>query len=200
VKLEHLHGKDANELLRVCPDPVRAPLGLDTLEQLIEWLLSDDASLFHEPPWRASLRQAALISVLAKLIKNKSWNKDKQGHQWTKEADLLGQAPVVRSDLPKIYEEATVIVEMAKTSLLITKGGKQGKTPKEWCIHTAFLPAVKRAITTRSLEPLRTEIGLQGLMQHVDSGVEALDTIEIDESIVSEKVISVCRERLTFGR
>jgi len=195
VLLGNIHGRDRNSLFVSCPDPVRAPLELSTIQELCDWLVSEDAGLFHEPPWRVSSRQAALLALLSKLVRNKSWNKDTQGHQWTKEIDLMGQAPVYRPAHQDVYREAVVLLEMLRGTLLLTKGGNQGKTPKEWSINTRFLPEVKRVMNSRSFNPLRESNELRTAMAHVDGLPPEASTIVIEEGIVSEKVLSICRER-----
>lgn len=197
VKLYDLNGKDRNQLHQVCPDPVLSPRTLVTAAGLIGWLLSPESGLFRDPVWRVSMRAAALLAVLAKLIRNKAWNKDKHGHQWVKEDDLLGQAPVMRPDLPRLYGEAEIIVGRAEGSLLLTKGNNQGKTPKGWSINTRFLPEVKRACAEGTLDPLRTAAGLQPLMVYIDADDENI--VEVDDSILSERVLSICRDREQAG-
>lgn len=195
VLLGNIHGRDRNLLFASCPDPVRAPAGLASAQELCEWIVSEDAGLFHEPPWTVNPRQAALLALISKLVRNKSWNKDTQGHAWTKEEDLMGQAPVYRQAHQDIYREAVILLEMLKGTLLLTKGGKQGKTPKEWSINTKILPEVKRAVNARNFEALRGVAELRTAMAYVDGLPAEASTIVIDDSIVSEKVLSICRER-----
>lgn len=195
VKLSMLHGRDANSIYQAHrpEEPVLAPQELESPSDLIGWLLSPAAGLVPPTTWLLPVRHAAALAILAKLAKNKAWNKDRQGHAWTKEIDLMGQAPVYRPTHPRLYSEAADCLGRLETAgLLLSKGGKQGKTPKEWCIHTDFLPAVKRAICERRLEPLRASAGLAALMTYVDAGSEEL--VEIDEVIVSQRVIAICRE------
>jgi hypothetical protein len=192
VKLNMVHGKDANALYRAA-DPILAPPELATPTELADWLLSPSAGLVPPITWLLPQRHAALLAVLTKLAKNRSWNKDTQGHAWTKDVDLMGQAPVNRPTHPRLYGEAAACIGRAATAtLLLTKGGKQGKTPKEWCINSAFVPAVKKAICDRSLEPLRSEPALVNLMTYVDAGSEEL--VVIDDVIISERVLAICRE------
>lgn len=189
VKLNHLNGRDQHALYKEYPDPIEPPSDLADVDQLAAWLLSGDAGIIGQP-WQLPVRAAALIAILSKLIRNKSWNKDTQGHHWTKEADLLGQAPVYRPD-GKLYGEAHGILGRSST-LLLCKGGKQGTTPLGWCIRLEHVPAVKRAISTRSLAPLQGIEKLSGLIEYIDGGSPEL--VMVDGVIVSERVRAVCRE------
>lgn len=188
VKLACLHGRDQNQLYALC-DPVEPPQHIESAAQLVDWLLSDDAGLAQPRPWRESPLGVGLVAVLAKLIRNKSWNKDTQGHAWTKEIDLLGQAPVCLSDRQWVLIAAG---EVLGRPLFMCKGGTHGTTPKEWCIDLEYVPAVKRAITERSLQPLRDEADLASLVGAIDH--DAGDPELIDDRIVNEKVRAICRE------
>ncbi len=193
VKLRHLNGRHANALYVNGHEPILAPSELAALDDLVEWLLSPSAAIIPPNSWSRPVREAALLAVLSKLVRNKSWNKDRHGHAWTKEDDLFGQAPVSRPDQPKLYSEAMQCVARATGSLLITKGGSQGKTRKEWCINTAYLPLVKRALLERGVEALRESPDLAALLEYVGNGPDEL--IEIDKVIISERVLVVCRDR-----
>jgi hypothetical protein len=191
VKLFHLNGREAASLHREYGDPILAPIAISSTEELATWLFSADAGIV--PPTALPVRVVGLLAVLSKLIRNKSWNKDVQGHMWTKEADLLGQAPVNRPHYPEVYSEALDCMERALTDgLLLTKGGSQGKTPKEFSINTKFLPGVKRAMTARDVSALREFAELTSLMDFVDNGPDTL--ITLDGVIISEKVLMICRE------
>jgi hypothetical protein len=190
VKLFHLNGKEAHTLHGACGDPVLAPSELATIEELAVWVLSPEAGVVPPTTWVLPVRQVALFAVLGKLVRNKSWNKDGHGHMWTAEDDLQGQAPVNRPSHPRVYGEALACLASASGTLLLKKGGSQ--TRKEWCINTAYLPAVKRAIVGRNLDPLRAEPDLGDLMAFVDGGPEEI--VEVDSVIISEKVVATCRE------
>lgn len=122
VKLLHLNGRDENTLRRAWNDLLLAPRTIESANDLTAWLLSPDAEIVAKRPWLESPSGVGLLAILSKLIKNKDWNKDVQGHQWTKEADLLGQSPVNRPDAQHVYACACAILERASTSLLLTKG------------------------------------------------------------------------------
>lgn len=190
VKLACLNGKDTHALYAAHPQPILAPIGLDSNEELLDWLLSEEAALVKEPQWTEPSRAAALLAILAKLLRNKSWNKDQNGHQWTQEADLLGQAPVKRPD-GLLYAEAPQLLQRMQDELLLTKGGKQGKTKKEWCISLGHLPTVKQVILGRSLEPFREVEVLLDLMVYVDDCTEP--EVLVDGDIVNETVRYHCR-------
>jgi hypothetical protein len=70
-------------------DPVLAPRHICTGEDLLTWMLSPEAGLIPVREWPASPRLTAFFCILAKLLRNKSFNKDSHGHAWTAEADLL---------------------------------------------------------------------------------------------------------------
>jgi hypothetical protein len=91
-----------------------------------------------------------------------------------------------------VYGEACNCVEKAVVDgLLLSKGGKQGKTPKEFSINTVFLPAVKRTIVSRDPSFLRELSALAALMEFVDRGPGTL--VELDSVIISEKILETCR-------
>lgn len=191
VKLACIHGRDANSLFNAHPDPVLAPKELTSADALLEWLLSEEAALVREPAWTETCRAAAMLAIFAKLIRNKSWNKSQHGHQWTKEADHLGQAPVNRPD-GLLYGEATALLAKMEGNILLTKGGKQSKTQKEWCVRLEYMPHIKQAILTRSLEPLREVEELLNLMIYVDECDYA--QVVVDDDIINETVRFNCRQ------
>ena len=193
VKLFHLHGREAHALHRVYRDPVLPPREIATGDEFLEWLLSPAAGLVGTIIWEGTIRQTALVAILAKLLRNKSFNKDSQGHNWTKESDLLGQAPVNRPQYPNVYSLANSVLERANGNLLLTKGSGQGKTPKEWCINTKHLGAVKRMLVQRTFDPLRGEAACATLLDFVARDIEG--RIEIDDGILSEVVLATCRGR-----
>jgi len=192
VKMYHINGRDESMLYREYDDPILAPRDLTTIDELATWLLSSQAGIVPPTTWILPVRAVGLLAVLSKLVRNKSWNKDVQGHMWTKESDLLGQAPVQRPEFPEVYLEACNCLEKAVADgLLLTKGGKQGKTPKEFSINIVFLPAVKRTIVGRDPSILKELSALAPLMEFVDRGPQA--RVEVDSVIISEKVLETCR-------
>jgi hypothetical protein len=191
VKLDLIHGKDANTLYVAYPDPILAPKKLDSSDGLVEWLLSGEAGIVPQEMWTLPVREAGLLAVLSKLIRNKSWNKDGHGHMWTQEDDLLNQAPVNRPEFPNVYTEALGCIDRATGTLLLTKGGS--KTKKEWSINTKYLPAIKRGIVDRSFASLRSDPTLATLMDFVGRGPD--ENVAVDKTLVSERVLGVCRDR-----
>ena len=143
--------------------------------------------------WMAGTTESAIVAILSKLLRNKSWNTTVQGHAWTKEEDLLTQSPVLRDDRPKVAIEARRILPTLVDRLLLTKGSGQGNTPKEWSIDRRFLAAVKRAMISKSLVALREFECLHGLLDRIAEDQEK--TYRLDLEIVTDKVRSVCRER-----
>ena len=198
VKLYHMHGRDQNTLYRACPDPVEAPRRLSDVDELARWILSSEAGIVQEKVWELPVRAAALIAILSKLIRNKSWNKYSQGHQWTKEVDLLRQAPVHRAD-GLFQDEAHKLLSKANP-LLFSKGGSQGKTPLGWCIQILYLPVVKQAISTSSLAPLRQTESLRDFMSFVDDDRDKGAKVVVDSKIVSERIRCICREQYRDAR
>lgn len=191
VKLAWVHGRDENMLYQAHPDPILAPVELATGDDLLKWLFSDEAALVKEPVWEESIRAAAMLAILAKLIKNKSWNNTKNGHMWTQEADLLRQAPVNR-DGGVLYGEACALLSRMSDTVLLCKGGKQGKTKQGWCICLDQLPHIKKAILSRSLTPLREEEKWVQILEYVDLGPD--ERVTVDDDIVNEKVRFHCRQ------
>ena len=191
VKLFHIHGRDENALYQTRSPIVLAPVNLETEGGLIEWLGSSEAGLVPVRSWTAPIREVGMLAILAKLVRNKSWNKDVQGHNWTKEHDLLGQSPVFRPTHPAIYREAVTCLTRAAGSLLLEKGGS--KTPKEWSIHTDHVPLAKRALIERSIDSLGEAGDLLVLYRFIQDGPGQI--VAVDEVIVSERVLAECRNR-----
>lgn len=190
VKLLRLHGRDASRLY-ACSAPVLAPKHADCREGLVKWLFSPKANLIPRSEWHANCEEAALVAILTKLIKNKSWNKDTRGHQWTKEEDLLGQAPVDRPEFPGVAREAAKMLPRLKGTLLLCKGGKQGKTPREWSICLSALPSVKQSMIEFSLTPLLTVPGLVAFVKRASKDKQT--TFRLDDTVVTERVRDTCR-------
>lgn len=189
VKLPQLHGATQG-LLHQHADPVQAPKTLDSLNAVLNWLFSPEANLVPIREWYGSVREAALVAILAKLIRNKSWNKDTQGHAWTKEEDLLGQSPVLRNGFQPISIEASRMMDRLKScGLLLTKGGTKG-TPKEWCIRLGHVPIVKQMVLQQSFSPLDADTSLKALARYVDDDVR---TFRIDGGIITERVRGICQ-------
>lgn len=190
VKLSLLNGRDQNALYTVHRDPIEPPRDLGDINELVAWLLSEDATIIGQV-WKLPVRAAALMAILSKLIRNKSWNKDAQGHQWTTEINLLGQAPVSTPNR-RLYGEARGILGKS-WPLLFSKGGKQGKTPLGWCIQISYLPAVKQVISSRSLCALQAITELSGLIDYILD--EHSETVVVDDKIVSQRVRAICRDQ-----
>ncbi|MEI8375125.1 MAG: hypothetical protein WCJ35_20075 [Planctomycetota bacterium] len=193
VTLFDINGRTKGIVYRYWPEPLLAPLTARTSTELIEWLRSPEANLFPSPEWMAGVTEAAIVAILCKLLRNKSWNSSVQGHAWTKEQNLLTQSPVKRDDRPKAAIEASRLLPTLADRLLLTKGAGQGNTPKEWSIDTRFLAAVKRAMISKSLASLREFECLRGLLDRIAEDQEK--PYRLDVEIVTDKVRSVCRER-----
>jgi len=191
VKLNHLHGRDQGTLYSAVPDPALAPPDVQCTEELVEWLLSAEAKLIPPTEWYGRLSEAALAALLSKLIKKKSWNKDTQGHAWTQEAWLLADAPVDRPGFEAVRAEAETLLNMADGALFLSKGGNQGKTPKEWCIKVDHLPLVKRMMLARSFDHLGGVAALEAIHRRVSR--EGASDYRIDGEIVTERVLYLCR-------
>lgn len=192
VKLFHLHGRSQAQLYAACPDPVLAPQQMDDGQAVIDWLLSDEANLVPRHEWCATCEEAAIVAILAKLIRNKSWNKDTQGHNWTKEDDLLGQSPVLRSDFQEVAVEARRMLQRLDGILLLKKGSGQGKTPREWSINISRLARVKQSMLEATLEPLGS---IPSLTQLIDDAATGERTYRLDEGVVTERIRQICRDQ-----
>jgi hypothetical protein len=191
VKLHKLHGSDQSVVYSAVTDPTLAPVDIESADDLVQWLLSADAKLIPSTEWHGRLSEAALAAIFSKLVKNKSWNKDTQGHEWTKEADLLGQSPVLRPGFDTIRAEAEQILRMGDGTLFLSKGGKQGKTPKEWCIKLEYVSEVKRMILARSFDGLGEVHEFQALHRRLTRPDSS--RFRIDGEIVNERVLFICR-------
>ncbi len=190
VKLHLLHGRLQNLLYSVCRDPVLAPEGLGGIDEFVSWISSSQAGLLPPSKWPANTSETALIAVLCKLLRNKSWNKDSHGHEWTTENNLLGQSPVKRPGHDPILREARGLLDRMNGTLLLSKGGS--KTSKEWCINTTFLPLVKKAIIACSLDVLLEDGRLRTAI--LDLMADPSRPHELLGNIVSERVRSICAD------
>jgi hypothetical protein len=188
VKTPLLNGREANQLFREW-QPVLAPHHA-TEDEFLEWLFSREANLVPRIEWFGNLQEAAMIALLSKLVRNKSWNKDHHGHQWTKEEDLLGQSPVDNSDFPQIRNEANRLLTRLQGVVLLTKGGTKG-TPKEWCINTVFSPRCQERHSQESFEPLREIQSLSALMEDVTRSNERNVRLDL---LINETVRYNCRQ------
>lgn len=195
VKLFRLHGEFVAKLHRACRDPVLAPKHVDCREGLVEWVFSPEANLIPRSEWCAGLEETALVAILVKLVKNKSWNKDSQGHAWTKEVDLLRQAPVFRPEFPEVASKAANMLLPLRNVLLLCKGAKQGKTPKEWSIQISALPAVKQMIIEQSITPLLAIRQMGSIVERIRKHDER--PYRLDGQVVTERVQDICRAQRT---
>lgn len=192
VKLFHLSGRSQARLYAAYPDPVLVPQHIDDGQAAIDWLLSGEANLVPRHEWFATREEAAIVAILAKLIRNKSWNKDAQGHNWTKEDDLLGQSPVLRSDFQDVAVEARRMLQRLDGILLLKKGSGQGRTPREWSINLLRLAQVKQSILEATLAPLGSIPRLKQLIAGAANGERVY---RLDEAVVTERVRQVCRDQ-----
>ncbi len=190
VKLSRLHGRSQSQLYQVYRDPVLVPPHVIDADGLIEWLFSEEANLVPRREWWATCQEAAITAILAKLIRNKSWNKNTQGHNWTKEEDLLGQAPVMRSDCQEIATAAQRMIGTLEDNLLLKKGSGHGATSREWCIRLDCLSQVKQAILQRTLAPLTQ---LPGLSRTIENLAGNERPYRLDQGVVTERVRQICR-------
>jgi len=170
---------------------ILAPRELADGDALVVWLLAPEASLVPSREWNAGPKTTAFFCILAKLLRNRSFNKDMHGHYWTREADLLGQAPVYVDSRPEVRGEAVSLLRQMEGILLLTKGGNQGTTKKEWSIKMSSLSVVKQAFLTRSLRPFEVFKSLEPLMHALEEQPTKLYPLH---SIISERVLTVCRE------
>lgn len=197
VKLHLLHGRAQASLYQAIGDPVAAPKSLAGMSELIDWLLSPEANLVPRTEWYGNLTEAALAALLSKLIRNKSWNKDSQGHAWTREADLLGQAPVSRPRFPDIRSEASTLLGMTTGTMFLSKGGDQGKTPKVLCVNLMHLALVKRMIIRQSFSGLADQACFARLHRRIQES--SGQSYRIDGALINERVRQICQERIGQG-
>jgi hypothetical protein len=193
VLLRRLDKNTRNRLKDNFPNAVLPDPDFQSSEELVEWLLSADANLVPRTEWEVCVESAAFFSILAKLLKNKSWDKDMHGHKWTQEADLLGQSPVNVPDRPEVRREAEELLIRMDGILLLTKGGNSGTTKKEWAINTNHLSSVKRAYLDRSLKPLEIVKGAEPLLNYLRSGDGKL--YRLDTVIQDERVRQTCQSQ-----
>lgn len=191
VKLYQLHASTQAKLYSVCRDPILVPKDITTSEALIVWIQTPDANLIPQREWWVNQKEAALVAMLCKLIRKKSWNKDTKGHHWTLEEHLLQESPVLRSEFQQIHSEAVRLLPALRGKLLLSKGANQGNTPREWCIRIDLLPTVMRAILGHSLDPLAEVEELSPMMKQIRAGQDRCYLV--DEAILSEKIREICR-------
>ncbi|HYE17844.1 MAG TPA: hypothetical protein VEA69_05340, partial [Tepidisphaeraceae bacterium] len=77
VLLRRLNKESRARVLTIDPDPVLVEPDKFSGPDLVEWLFSAEAGLTPQSEWVAETRLAAFICILAKLLRKKSWNKDK---------------------------------------------------------------------------------------------------------------------------
>jgi hypothetical protein len=128
LKLYQLHARSQSRLYAVCPDPILVPKNINTSAALIAWVQTPEANLIPKREWLVNLKEAALIAILCKLIRKKSWNKDTKGHHWTLEEHLLQESPVLRPDYQQIHNTAVRLLPSLRDKLLLSKGANQGNT------------------------------------------------------------------------
>jgi len=189
VILPQLNGQTTNKLYQLC-EPLHVPPLLETWSAVLDWLFSPDANLIPKREWMGNDNEAALAAILAKLIRNKSWNNSVQGHEWTKEADLLGQAPVCRNQNQVILVTARSLLSRLDHCLLISKGGTAG-TPKEWCIRYDYLPIVKKVILSQSFKELSTIDELKPVYDRISKDSDRKH--RIDGTMIRERERDICR-------
>jgi hypothetical protein len=192
LKLFDLHGRATHGLRAIWPDLKHVPADIRTSDKVIEWLRSPDAALFPPDEWLAGITEAAIVAILCKLIKNHDWNPDVQGHNWTKEVDLLNQAPVQRNNEPQVAIEARRILKNLRGTILLTKGANQGNTPREWSINSHYLPQIKQAILGASLDALAEIDGLAGFLRRIDQQERSINLLG---EVVTDGVKEICRSQ-----
>jgi hypothetical protein len=198
VMLKCLNGDDRGRLLKKQSDPVRVPKTVTVGSELVDWLLDPDNGLVPRQEWWASAREASFFAILAKLLKNKAWANGPQNHNFTQEADLLGQAPV--SVHSSVQAEAVNLLDKMNEVLLVTKGSSQGTTKKEWAIYLPKLGVVMDAFLSASLGPLESDASLGPLLRYVRGGTSA-PLLRVDEFVQVQRVRAICRtERLAPRR
>jgi hypothetical protein len=191
VMLRCLNHDDRERLWRKRKDRILVPGTVTTPEELVNWLLSPENGVVSPREWVAEAREAAFFAILAKLLKNKDWANGPQNHNFTQEADLLGQAPVnVHSE---VRAEANDLLDTMKDVILLTKGGSQGTTKKKWAIYLPRLGAVMDAFLRRSLVPLEKEPGMTSLLAYVRNGRGR--RFRVDTFVDVERVREVCHRK-----
>jgi hypothetical protein len=195
VKLRRLFKQDTNRLLKQRKDPPEVPGTVTNPEELVAWLLSPACGLVPAREWMAKAPEAAFFAILTKLLKNKSWANGPQNHNFTQEADLLGQAPVnVHSE---IRDEANGLLDKMSNVILLTKGGSH--TKKEWAILLPRRPAVMDSYLQRSLTPFENEAGMESLLAYIRNGKGR--EFRLDNLPGVERAREVCRsERPGAGK
>jgi len=191
VKLFRLHNRDQHKLYKLCPDPVESPKTIISSDGLVEWIVSSGSGLFPSTVWMGNVVEAAFLALCEKMIGNKSWNKDSQGHNWTKHEDLLSQSPVNRPSFPEVLQEAKAVLSMLEGNVFLTKGSAHGKTAKGWSVSTEQINAIKRAITEKSLTGLLSTAAFGALKNRVDGGGDK--TYVLDNEIISERTRVICQ-------
>lgn len=194
VKLYILNGRTQNLIHAACR-PVLAPKSLLTVEDFFEWLVSPEANVVPRREWWGNEREAALVAILAKLVRRNSWSNTMHGHDWTKEKWLLKESPVLRSNFQMIAVEAEHLVERLDGRLLTSKGGSD--TPKEWAIKSQHKDVVMQILVNRSFEPLRVTSDFEWLYNYVTALPDR--PYRLDGDLVDERTLYACRMREPAG-
>jgi len=191
IKLRCIRKREAGELEGTC-NPLLTPKGINSEDDLFKWVFSPEAGLFPPLDWYGNCQEAALLALAEKLLRNHSIASGGSSHCFTKQGDLLNQAPVNRARFPEIRQEAAGLLDRLGARLFLRKGAEQGNTPLEWAINSAFLPGLKRTVLARSLEPLEEYEELKAIVQRIRS--DDNHSYRIDDEIISGRTINFCRE------
>ena len=193
VKLRMLHGSTANQVHKLGCRIVEAPDKVDSIDQLVNWLVSSDANLVPRREWLVCTREAALLAIMDKLIRDCRWAKDVSGHHFLKAGDLLNQSPVQRSGFQSVGIAARdLLPKLLATGLLLKKGANQGNTPLEYAINTAYLPLIKQAILDQSFLGFDAE-HFSSVIQYLrgDKGQRAINAFD---GFVGAQTMEQCRK------
>jgi hypothetical protein len=190
-----LHGKTHDQLRKIsCCRLVLAPKTHQTIDQLIQWLVCPDSNLIPPQEWLVSVREAAFLAIISKLIRGRRWANDCSGHSFLKKNDLINQSPVQRSGYEAVRISAVEQLNLLITEgILLKKGAEQGKTPLEFAINSIHLKQLKQLMTNRSFISL-TDQAFQKILNFIrhdqtPKNINALD------GIVTAQTIEQCQKQ-----
>lgn len=194
VKLRMLHGATANQVHKLGCRIVEAPAKVQSIGQLVDWLVSSDANLVPRREWLVCTREAAFLAIMDKHIRDCRWAKDVSGHHFLKADDLLTQAPVQRSGYHNVGSAAKELLpKLIATGLLLKKGANQCSTPLEYAINTAYLPLIKQAILDQTFAGFDDD-RFSSVIQYL-RGDYSPKTINAFDGFVGAQTLEQCRKQ-----
>ncbi|XZE17507.1 hypothetical protein SH449x_002781 [Pirellulaceae bacterium SH449] len=194
VKLPMLHGVTRNQVHKLSCGIVEAPRGIETIDQLVDWLHSTDANLIPRQEWMLGTREAAFLAIISKMIRGCRWAKDVSGHSFLKHSDLMNQSPVQRRGYEAVRNSALdLLPKLIASRVILQKGANQGKTPLEYAINTSVLDVLKSMILQRSFTVL-TGDSFSVVLDYINADTSD-KVINASDGIINGQTIEQCHQQ-----